>query len=131
MSTQVGEVWSDLDHRLIQDAQGVLKKVINISAVMTSIDNIIRTSRGERVMLPDFASNLKSIVFESMGGPLMDLVSRDIKETIEKWDDRVTVTQVRYLAEPDSNSIALEIAFIIKGFYRVFKYETSIKGEVD
>jgi len=41
MGVQIGEVWSDLDHRLIQDGRGQLKKVTNVAAVMTSIDNIL------------------------------------------------------------------------------------------
>ena len=32
------------------DAQGALKKVINIDSVKASIDNILRTHQGERVM---------------------------------------------------------------------------------
>jgi len=129
MSTKIQEIWSDLDHRLIQDAQGALKKVINVQAVMTSVDNILRTRKGERVNLPEFGSSFRDMVFESMNSPLIDLVSRDIKNEIEMWDDRVVVTQVRYLEEPDNNTVIIEINFMIKGYYKIFKQEVSIKGE--
>jgi len=129
MDTQIKEIWSDLDHRLVQDAQGTLKKVTNVQAVMTSVDNILRTYKGERVMLPEFGSGLRDMVFESMNGPLIDLVSRDIKNEIEMWDDRVIVTQVRYLEEPDNNAVIIEVNFMIKGYYKIFKQEVSIKGE--
>lgn len=130
VKTQVDEVWSDLDHRLIQDAQGNLKKVINVESVMVSIDNILRTYRGERVMIPEFASALKSLTFESMTKPLLDFLSRDIKETIERWDDRVLVSQIRFLAEPDYSSITLEISFVIKGYSKIFVHEMPVRGEV-
>jgi len=130
MGTQINEVWSDLDHRLVEDSEGNLKKVINIQAVYSSIDNIIRTSKGERVMLPTFAANLKNILFESMNSTLIDFFSRELKKTIERWDDRVVVTQVQYLQDPDASSISLVISFMIKGHPKVFKYETSIKGEM-
>lgn len=129
MSTKISTIWSDLDHRLSQDAQGALKKVINVQAVMTSVDNILRTSKGERVMLPEFGSGLKDIMFESMNSPIMDLISQSIKDEIEMWDDRVLVTQIRYSEEPDSNAVIIEIAFMIKGYYKIFKQEISIKGE--
>lgn len=129
MATKIDIVWSDLDHRIVQDAQGVLKKVTNVQAVMTSVDNILRTSKGERVMLPEFGSSLKDMIFESMNSPLLDLVSQAIKDEIETWDDRVIVTQVRYLEEPDNNAVIIEISFAIKGFYKIFKREVSIKGE--
>lgn len=130
MAERITEIWSDLDHRLIQDSEGNLKKVINVQAVLTSIDNILRTYRGERVMLPEFASNLRSIVFESMNETILDFISRDIKDTIERWDDRVIVSQVKFLAEPDQSAISLTVLFGIKGFSKVFKYETSVKGEI-
>lgn len=129
MSDKMDIIWSDLDHRLIQDAAGALKKVDNVKAVMTSVDNILRTSKGERVMLPEFGSSLKDMVFESMNSPLIDLVSQSIKEEIEYWDNRVNVTQIRYLEEPDNNSIIIEIAFAIKGYSQIFKTEVAIRGE--
>lgn len=128
-SEKIEEIWSDLDHRLVQDAQGDLKKVINVQAVLTSVDNILRTNKGERVMLPEFGSSLKDMTFESMNSPILDLISRDLKNEIETWDDRVNVTQVRYLDDPDNNSVVLEISFTIKGFYRIFKQDILIKGE--
>lgn len=130
MSEKIGEVWSDLDHRLIQDAQGSLKKAINVQAVMSSVDNILRTSKGERVMLPEFGSSLKDMVFESMNSPLIDMVSQSIKDEIESWDNRVMVSQIRYMEEPDSNTVIIEIAFVIKGYNKIFKLEVTIKGEV-
>jgi len=130
MAENISEIWSDLDHRLLQDSEGNLKKVINVQSVLTSIDNIIRTYKGGRVMLPEFASNLRSIVFESMNETMLDFVSRDMKDTIERWDDRVVVSQVKFLAEPDYSSISLTILFGIKGFSKVFKWEAPIKGEI-
>jgi len=127
--TKIGTVWSDLDHRLLQDAQGALKKVVNVSAVRSSVDNILRTSKGQRVMLPEFGSSLKDTVFESMNSPLIDLLSQSIKDEIETWDNRVAVTQIRYLEEPDNSSITIEVSFAIKGYYKIFKQEISVKGE--
>jgi len=130
MAEVISEIWSDLDHRLIQDSEGNLKKVINVQSVFTSIDNILRTYKGERVMLPEFASDLRSIIFESMNETILDFVSRGIKDTIERWEDRVIVSQVKFLADPDYSSISLTILFGIKGYNKVFKYETPIKGEI-
>jgi phage baseplate assembly protein W len=124
----VGEIWSDLDHRLIQDAQGELKKNINVAAVMTSIDNILRTYRGERVMLPTFASGLRGIVFEGLTPSLMKLTSREIRDTIETWDDRVKVQEVELLSDPDNSTLSISIEFVIKGLENIFKYETTIRG---
>ena len=129
MATKIETVWSDLDHRFIQDDKGELKSVINIAAVQSSVDNILRTSKGERVMLPEFGSSLRGMAFESMNSPIIDLISRDLKNEIETWDDRVSVTQVRYMDDPDHNAVIIEISFTIKGYYKIFKQEVPIRGE--
>ena len=74
MAIQVSEIWSDLDHRFVQDAQGRLKKVINAQSVMTSIDNILRTYKGERCMLPSFGSILREVTFELIDSDIVDFV---------------------------------------------------------
>jgi len=128
-SVQIQQVWSDLDHCLIQDGQGQLKKVINVQAVMSSIDNILRTYRGERVMLPQFASGLRGMVFESIGDTLLKYLSREIREMITLWDSRVTVTSIEISSDPDQQFIQVTVTFVIKGYGEIFRYETPIKGD--
>ena len=130
MAIQISTVWSDLDHRLVLDAQGEIKIAINMQAVMSSIDNILRTSRGERVMLPEFGSMLRNIVFEQIDEDLVDFISRDIKDVIEIWDDRIDVKEISFLSEPDSNAISLQVMFAIRGYDQIFKYVAPIQGEV-
>lgn len=129
MAVQVGEVWSDLHHEIIQDGQGQIKKVTNVGAVLASIDNILRTYRGERVMLPQFASGLRGMVFEGMNDTLLKYLTQEVREMIQTWDDRVTVTEVEVSSDPDQQYIQLVVTFIIKGYGDIFKYETSLKGE--
>lgn len=131
MAIQIGAIWSDLDHRLVLDAQGEIKIAINMQAVMSSIDNILRTSRGERVMLPEFGSMLRNIVFEQIDDDLVDFISRDIKDVIEIWDDRINVKEISFLSEPDENSISLQLSFVIRGYNQIFKYVAPIQGEVE
>lgn len=128
MAVQIEEIWSDLDHRFIQDGLGNLKKVTNIAAIMSSIDNILRTSQGERVMLSSFASKLRSMLFGSMDATLMKFLSREVKEVVEAWDPRVSVVEVAVSADPDNSTFSLSLNFIVKGQGNIFKYETSIKG---
>jgi len=130
VSTKIKEIWSDIDHRFIQDSRGNLKVAINIESVYSSIDNILRTRRGERVMLPEFGSNLMDAVFEPLNDTILKFLSRDLKETIERWDDRVIVNEVQIFQDPDYSSISLTVLFIIKGYTNIFKYETQVRGEV-
>lgn len=128
MATQAGRVWSDLDHRLIQDSQGQLKIVENVESVMSSIHNILHTFPGERVMLSEFGSPLRGIVFENMESEELDLVSQQMQRTIEAWDDRVLVTEIEFSMDPDRSAVTLALQFQIRGYDKVFQYVTPVKG---
>ena len=127
MAVQVQEVWSDLDHRFVQDSLGNLKKVVNVASVMTSIDNILRTYKSERVMLASFASNLRNMVFESMDPTLMKFLSREVKESIEIWDPRVEVLEVAVVSDPDNSTFSLTVDFNIRGQENIYQYEEKFK----
>jgi phage baseplate assembly protein W len=129
LSSSPPTIWSDLDHRIIQDGQGAVKKVTNIDAVVTSIHNILETLQGERVMLPTFASKLKSILFEPMNDELVTFISNEVKTVIERWDDRVSVTETKLYSEPDENFIDIEIWFRVKGYQEVFTTELRFSRE--
>ena len=118
----VPEVWSDLHHDIIVDAKGSIKKVINIDSVLTSIDNIIGTFQGERVMLPEFASNLKDLLFEPMTEELMDFIGYEVRRVIERWDNRVVVLGVNFFADHDRNNVDIQISFNIRGYTQIFYY---------
>jgi len=121
-------IWSDLDHRLISDSLGNLKKVTNLDSVITSIDNILRTYRGSRVMLPQFASNLQAMLFEPITNTAMKLIAKEIKDTIETWDDRVSIIDLSILPDPDRSTVSISLNLMIKGHEDIYSYQTSIAG---
>lgn len=127
--TSIPVVWSELDHRLIQDSQGQLKLVENVAAVMSSIDNILRTRKGERCYLPEFGSSLMDAVFEPMDDTLLKYLSRGVKTEIERWDDRVIIDDVLIYSDPDQGSVSVTILFGIKGDRNIYKYQSQIRGE--
>jgi len=130
MATSVGEVWSDLDGRLERDDLGQVRKAVNVDSVMTSIDNILRTSPGERVMLPQFGCSLRAMLFENMNSALLTHLSRQIKSSIELWDDRVEIVEVSLLQEPDLNTVSVVVLFAIAGQPKIYKYVAHIRGEI-
>jgi phage baseplate assembly protein W len=125
---KIGEIWSDLDPRFIQDSQGQLKKIINIDSVMGSIDNILRTNKGERLMLPQFGSSLRGVVFENMNSDALQFMSDKIQRDLEAWDDRIKITEITVYKDPDNNQVSVGIQFQIRGYEKVFQYTTPISG---
>jgi phage baseplate assembly protein W len=124
----VEEIWSDLHHGMILDAQGSIKKVINIDAVKTSLDNILRTRKGERVMRPDFGSDLYDLIFEPISQDVFDLIIEEIRRDIEIWDNRIVVQSMGATGVPDRNEVNVKILFSIRGYEEVFQFNTNLIG---
>lgn len=129
-SEKIGVIWSDLDPKIIPDGQGDMRIVENVASVMGSIDNILRTRRGERVMLSEFGSSLSSMVFENLDQTLMKFIAHEVKESVERWDDRVSVEQVQAVTDPDRGAVSIVMKFRIKGYgSSIFKHEILMRGE--
>jgi phage baseplate assembly protein W len=120
------EIWSDLHQSFVTDSHGRIKRSVNIDAVMTSIDNIIGTSQGERVMLPTFASRMKDLLFEPMDETLGRLISDELKRVIEAWDDRPSITGIDIVTDPTTNFVAIHVHFTIKGYPEAYTYTKAV-----
>ena len=120
------EVWVDLDPQLVTDTQGDIKKGINADAVRSSIDNILRTNPGERVMLPTFALGLRNLLFEPINNRLLNRLSDAVKQAIELWDDRVSIEGISFKVDPDSSTIFVDLDFRIRSFYEVFNHKITV-----
>lgn len=123
------EIWSDIHSRIPIDARGSIKKVINVDAVITSIDNILRTRPGERVMLPSFGAGLQDLVFETTSQDAYDNLADAIRTAIETWDDRVIINSIDFQTKPDSNLLTVKMFFAIRGYDRIFEYSNVLMGE--
>jgi len=115
-------VWSDLNPQLVTDTQGKLKLDENVEAVKGSIDNILRTSPGERIFLPTFALGLRNLLFEPINDRLLNRLSDSVKASIEAWDDRVLIDAVEFKSDPDYSTVYVNLTFRIRGYYETFNH---------
>jgi len=120
----VGEVWSDLHHEIIPDKEGGIKKVINVEAVRTSIDNILRTYPMERVMRPYFASHIQRLVFNPLSEDLEDLIREECMTKITRYDDRVIVNGIDVTRIPERHQVNITVSFSIRGYDQIFQHNS-------
>lgn len=121
-------VWSDLDPMLRIDGSGAIKIRKNAEAVHGSIENIIKTMTGSRVMVRAFAGSLQSMLFEPIiDDQLRHYLSQQFKQVIEQWDDRVSVESVDLDTDKDRNTVYVKLAYYIKGYDQVFNTEVAVR----
>lgn len=71
--------------------------------VREAIRIILMTSKGERVMQPDFGAGLYDFVFVSMNSTNLGRIQRAVEDALVKWEPRVQVTGVS--VEPDQTEL--------------------------
>ena len=80
------------------DAQDRLQYGSAEQKIEQSILVILGTSRGERVMRPDFGSRLRELVFAPIDSGTRALAAQYVTEALVRWESRIDVLSVR--AEP-------------------------------
>jgi Bacteriophage baseplate protein W len=64
---------------------------------------ILLTSKGERVMGPDFGASLHDFVFESMSATTIGRVQAAVTDALIEWEPRIQVLKVN--VEPEQGEI--------------------------
>jgi hypothetical protein len=75
--------------------------------VRQSIEIIISTSKGERVMRPDFGCNLDKLLFTPNTGETQALAAHEVSEALKSWEPRIEVLDVNAQAGGDVGELLL------------------------
>lgn len=110
---ELTKVYSDLDYGLKKDAAGNIIIITNNDVISQSIKTILSTSKGERIMLPEFGSNLKEYIFEPLDISTGELIILEVEEALERWEDRISIIDVRVEEEPDDNIIKITVDYSV------------------
>lgn len=76
-----------------QDGPYRLNKTLK-ETVVQNFKNLVLTSPGERIMLPDFGCGLRQMLFENMGPGLEEMVMSRITSQIQKYMPFVNLVDV-------------------------------------
>jgi phage baseplate assembly protein W len=78
--------------------------------VHSSIEIILNTLNGERVMLPTFGCDLRPYVFEPMNPPTIEMIKRIVREALVYHEPRIIVEDIE--STPDILNGMLELKVI-------------------
>ena len=97
--------------------------IVNEDVINQSIEMILATPRGSRLFNINFGSDFSNRIFDNMDQNFMQKVMEDTIESIQRWEDRITVIQggVKLRVNPETNSVRLTIPYIIN--------DRQVKGE--
>ena len=95
-----------IDLPMIAGAGAAFKlNYMSIDQAVANAKNLILTDRGERVMLPEFGCNLKSILFDPIDESINENLEKIIKESFDYWLPYIFINNVDVTNNPDTNRI--------------------------
>ena len=95
-------------------AKGV-KMVCDETDVRESIEILLSTFPGERVMQPTYGANMEKLLFEPLNTTLKTYMKDLIKDAILYHEPRVDLKEIELEANPLEGLIEISVDYIIRG----------------
>ena len=83
-------------------------------AVKQSIRNLMLTDPGERLMQPNIGGGIRELLFEQMTPGTLKLMEENITDTIEIYEPRAQLIDVRVIAGLDDTHVNITVLFSVR-----------------
>lgn len=110
-------IYSDFSTAFLQNPLSRdLGMVVNENAVRASLKNLVLTNRYERLLDPYIGTDLQALLFETPDSGVTKLIQEYIKTTIQNYEPRVNLIDVKCVAYPQQNGYAATIIYSVAQF---------------
>ena len=97
------------------DDAGAIAEAREEDKVRQSIEIILRTAPGERVMRPDFGCGIHDLVFDTISGAMIGRVALVVAGALATWEPRIDVLSVRSQQDTeDPTRLLIEINYRLR-----------------
>ncbi|AFY33615.1 GPW/gp25 family protein [Calothrix sp. PCC 7507] len=101
--------------------QGQIKVAFYEDSVRQSIQMILSTAKGERVMRPDFGCDIHEKVFASNSLGTIGQIVSDVRDALIEWEPRIDVLDVDTISDPNEpNVILIQVNYQVRTTNNIF-----------
>lgn len=80
-----------------------------------SIELVLMTAPGERLMRPQFGCRIWDLLFEPVTGNLLGLIAEAVRSALAQWEPRIVVDDVRPEPDPDNHALVrIQITYRVR-----------------
>lgn len=97
----------------VEEATGRIELSSHEENIRESIEIILLTRPGERVMQPEFGCHIYDYMFQRPDHPVRVRMEQAVREALIRWEPRIRDIQVMAVPEED-NQVAITIAYIVR-----------------
>lgn len=102
------------------DGSGAIQTAQYEESVRQAIWIILGTSKGERVMRPDFGCGIYDLVFEVNSASTAGKVAQAVRESLLVLEPRIDVRDVRVQPQDDGATLLIDIDYQVRATNNVF-----------
>tara|TARA_R110002012_G_scaffold107384_1_gene249085 strand:- start:11258 stop:11779 length:522 start_codon:yes stop_codon:yes gene_type:complete len=84
-----------------------------IDQSVSNLKNFLMTRKGERIMQPNFGSNIYSLLFENNTADIKTSIKTSLTKDLNYWLPYITINDVKILSNTALNTITIGINFQI------------------
>jgi len=92
-----------------------LVQVKDKAAIVQAIQGILLTRKGERPFQPELGCDVQNMLFEPLDYASAGAIKQEIRETIDRYEPRVTVGKIKCNPDFDNNGYNVEMQYTIVG----------------
>ena len=85
------------------------------SAIKQAIVNLLLTNKGERLMNPEYGSDIRRFLFEPLDYGTSALVKQNIVTTIGRFEPRISVQEIVSRPDFENNGFEITMTYSIVG----------------
>ena len=93
-----------------------IQKSSNVKAIFNSLRNIFTWNRGERILLPEFGSKLRALLYEGITPQTEESIMAEIRMCVSEWEPRINIVDivnVKNIDDTEDNVIHIQVVFVI------------------
>ena len=105
---------------IIKHPRGFFHTQSGLNQIKSDLLVLLLTNPGERVMLPEFGTPLRKLLFEPMTPITSSALSKEVEYVIKNFDKRVTLQSVDVAALYDYNAYQVTVTFYIENLVEPF-----------
>ena len=98
--------------------KGLFSVSSDINLIEGNIIQILGTRKGERVMLPEFGSNIRKFIHEPLDHITCALLRVEIFDAIKRWEPRIIIDQnnSKVTPYPEEFKVRAELRYLLKTY---------------
>lgn len=97
------------------DHTGAIALSDGVADLDSSIELVLMTAPGERLMRPQFGCRIWDLLFEPVTGNLLGLIAEAVRDALAQWEPRIVVDEVKPEPDPDNHALVrIQVSYRVR-----------------